>query len=337
MAKKDWLIVASYCFVAFLSNAQNNANDRIGFIEVFPNSVLLSPDLETKSHLMQVDIVNPNGPTKLNYLSNFILTGGLRFRYKWLNFQVGTRLPVARLNEQLGNTNNLALGVSVVKRKYTLQTKYETYTGFYLQNTDEWLPNYRANRVDGAFYLRPDIKAQTLFTVYNYILNHKRFSNPAAVFQFERQRKAAFGLALGASHMYNRLEADSNLFPRTTNTENFPFTETFLASHTLGLQLGLMGTIPLFSKRHWFVSASIIPGYSLQFGRTTKSINSIVPNRIFYGLTNELRFGIGYNAQKWFAAFQITSFGNTIKVRETETYLVQNAYFRISTGVRFGK
>ncbi len=337
MTKKNWLIVFYLVVMVIVSKAQSGTSQRVGPIEVFPNSLLLSPYLETKSHLMQVDMVNPNGPTKLNYLSNFILTGGLRFRYKWLNFQVGTRLPVTRLNEQLGNTNNFALGISVVKRKYTLQTKYETYTGFYLQNTEEWLPNYRANHADGAFYLRPDIKAQTLFTVYNYILNHKRFSNPAAVFQFERQRKAAIGVALGASHMYNRLEADSNLFPRTTNTEKLPFTETFLASHTLGLQLGLMGTIPLFSKRHWFVSASIIPGYSLQYGRTTKSINSIFPNRIFYGITNELRLGIGYNAQKWFAAFQITSFGNTIKVRESETYLVQNAYFRISTGVRFGK
>ncbi len=336
MAKAYWIVGL---LVVLFGNSfgQQITGKKNQHIEVYPNKLLLSPYLETKSHLMQVEMVNLNGPTKLNYLSNFVLTGGLRFRYKWLNFQVGTRLPVTRLNEQLGNTKNFALGVSVVKRNYTLQTKYETYTGFYLQNTDEWLPSYRANHVDGAYYLRPDIKAQTLFTVYNYILNHKRFSNPAAVFQFERQRKAAFGIALGASHMYNRLEADSNLFPRNTNTENLPITGTFLASHTLGLQLGLMGTIPLFSKRHWFVSASIIPGYSLQYGRTTKSINSIIPNRIFYGITNELRFGIGYNAQKWFAAFQITSFGNTIKVRETETYLVQNAYFRISTGVRFGK
>jgi len=336
MAKAYW-IVGLLVLLFGNSFGQQTTGKKNQYIVVYPNKLLLSPYLETKSHLMQVEMVNINGPTKLNYLSNFVLTGGLRFRYKWLNFQVGTRLPVTRLNEQLGNTKNFALGVGVVKRNYTLQTKYETYTGFYLQNTDEWLPSYRANHVDGAYYLRPDIKAQTLFTVYNYILNHKRFSNPAAVFQFERQRKAAFGIALGASHMYNRLEADSNLFPRTTNTENLPVTGTFLASHTLGLQLGLMGTIPLFSKRHWFVSASIIPGYSLQYGRTTKSINSIIPNRIFYGITNELRFGIGYNAQKWFAAFQITSFGNTIKVRETETYLVQNAYFRISTGVRFGK
>jgi hypothetical protein len=336
MAKAYW-IVGLLVLLFGNSFGQQTTGKKNQYIVVYPNKLLLSPYLETKSHLMQVEMVNLNGPTKLNYLSNFVLTGGLRFRYKWLNFQVGTRLPVTRLNEQLGNTKNFALGVSVVKRNYTLQTKYETYTGFYLQNTDEWLPSYRANHVDGAYYLRPDIKAQTLFTVYNYILNHKRFSNPAAVFQFERQRKAAFGIALGASHMYNRLEADSNLFPRNTNTENLPITGTFLASHTLGLQLGLMGTIPLFSKRHWFVSASIIPGYSLQYGRTTKSINSIIPNRIFYGITNELRFGIGYNAQKWFAAFQITSFGNSIKVRETETYLVQNAYFRISTGVRFGK
>jgi hypothetical protein len=303
---------------------------------VFANSLLLSPYLETKSQLMQLDLGNANGPLRLNYLSNFVLTGGVRFRYKWLNFQLGARLPVKQFDAQLGKTGNFSLGLSLVKRKYMLQTRFETYSGFYLQNTQDWIPNYKTS-ANSSFYLRPDLNAQSLFTVYNYILNHKRYSNPAAVFQFERQRRAAFGIALGASHMYNRIEADSSLIPSLHSLHPNATPSTFLVSHMLGLQVGLMGTVPLFAKRRWYVTASLIPGISLQTGRNTRGIKLSLPSQFFSGITNELRFGCGYNAQKWFAALQITSIGNTVKISEVEIYRIQNAYFRVSTGIRFGK
>ncbi len=335
MTKKNWLIVFYLVVMVIVSKAQSSTSQRVGPIEVFPNSLLLSPYVETKSHLIQVNFPASVGSQKLNYLSNFILTGGLRLRYKWLNFQIGSKLPTHWFYSQFGKTSNFSIGVSVVKRKYLLQTRYETYNGFYLQNTEEWLANYRMK--NASFYQRPDLKAQSLFTVYNYILNHKKYSNPAAVFQFERQIKPAIGFAIGVNHMYNRIESDSGLVPTSINSLGFKNTGNFLIANTIGFQFGVLGTLPLLEKKKLFLTLSFIPGFSLQIDRTTKKINSIIPRQIFSGITNEIRVGIGYNSQKWFSAIHFNSFGNTIKVQNAESYIVQNAYFRVSAGVRLGK
>jgi hypothetical protein len=327
------LLFGLNCFL-LSANAQTDVGNR--HIEVFPTQLHISPYLETKSHIVRVEFPNQQGLNSLNYLSNFVLSSGIRVRYKWINFQAGARLPVQRLDEQLGTTKNFAIGLSVVKRKYMIQTKYESFSGFYLQNTKAWIDNY-SQTAGRDFYIRPDLKTQSLFTIYNYVLNHKRFSNPAAVFHFERQKRAAFGIALGASHMYHKIEADSNLVPSDNKRALGQFSDVYFVSHTLGLQLGLMGTIPLFRQKHWYVTASIIPGYSVQTGQTSKGFQQLFPLQFYRGLTNELRFGIGYNTKQWFAGLQISSFGNMVKVRDSEIFIVQNAYFRISTGFRFGR
>ena len=327
------LLIALNCHFASAQTKEELGNRHI---EVFPKQLHISPYLETKSHILRVEFPQLQGLNSLNYLSNFVLSSGVRVRYKGVNFQAGARLPIQRLDEQLGTTKNFSIGVSVVKRKYMVQTKYETFSGFYLQNTKNWLQNY-SQATGRDFYIRPDLRAQSLFTIYNYVLNHKRFSNPAAVFHFERQKKAAFGIALGASHMYHKIEADSNLIPSQSTLALHQFSNVYFVSHTLGLQLGLMGTIPLFHQKHWYVTASIIPGYSLQAGRTTRGFQQLFPLQFYSGLTNELRFGVGYNTKQWFAGLQISSFGNIVKVRDSEIFIVQNAYFRISTGFRLGR
>ncbi len=334
MVKAYWIV--GLLILLFSNSFGQQTTDRNNqHIEVYPNHLLLSPYVETKSHLIQLDFTSAPANKKLNYLSNFILTSGIRFRYKWMNFQVGARLPLHRFNNQLGNTQNFAIGLSVVKRKFTLQTKYETFNGFYLQNTNEWIPGYRQG--NERFYIRPDLKAQSLFTVYNYILNSRKFSNPAAVFQFERQKRAAFGIALGLSHLFNKMESDSSLVPANAQWHSDIGSSTYLVSNMLGLQIGFMATLPLFFKKRCFISTSLIPGYSIQTGSVTRGFINLLPSNFYKGLTNEFRFGFGYNAPKWFASVQMSSIGNLVQVRDSETYLVQNAYFRISTGYRFGK
>lgn len=335
MVKKSWTIVWFSVFFYGSILGQTKPAYNPNYIETFPNSLYIAPYLETKSNVLRLDYQTQQGKHTLNYLSNFILTGGLRFRYKWANIQVGVHLPSNRFNETLGTSKNFGIGLSIVQRRFNFFTKYETYQGFYLQNTDDWFGDYR-NQYN-KYYLRPDLATMSMVTGVNFLINSRRFSIPAAIFQFERQKKTALGMVVGISHTFNRITADSSLVPTSNFDTTTRISSTFLESHTLGLQCGIMLTIPLFNKKLWYITSSIIPGYSLQKVKTEVNNDNLLEGDIYNGFTNEFRFGAGYNARKWFASTSLLGNGNTISLKNEQRFIVEHAYLRFSLGYRFGQ
>jgi hypothetical protein len=335
MVKKSWTIAWVFMLFNGTIMAQSKPDYNPKYIETYPNSLYIAPYLETKSNVLRLDYQTLQGSRSLNYLSNFIVTSGFRFRYKWANLQVGAHLPSKRFNETLGTSKNFGIGLNIVQRRFNFYTKYETYEGFYLQNTDDWLGDYRNQ--NNQYYLRPDLTTKSLVTGVNFLLNSRRFSAPAAIFQFERQKKTALGFVVGVNHTFNRISADSSLVP-TSNIDTLTrLSSTFLESHTLGLQCGLMLTVPLFHKKMWYITSSIIPGYSVQKVKTQINYVNLLDGNVYNGFTNEFRFGGGYNARRWFASAGLLSTGNTISLKDGQRFIVQNAYLRFSAGFRFGK
>lgn len=314
---------------------QHKAKLRSEFVETYPNRFQISPYIESKSHLMDLNFEQGLGSNRLTYISNFIYTAGVRVKYKGIGFAVGKKISSSAFESSLGPSDNFGLGFSYVKPSYLIFSRFETYKGFYLRNTDDWLPGYTDR--NNAFYQRPDLKTHSWFTGANYFFNHNRFSNPAALFNLERQKKAAIGFVVGGNFSFNRIEADSVLVPQTSSRALLDTLSTFVNTFTLGVQGGLAFTIPLFHKKRFYITSSLVPGYALQWGKSNNGNVNSDEGGFFNGFTNELRLGVGYNAPRWFAAINFNGFGNTITITANERFIVQNAYLRFALGLRIGK
>lgn len=334
MAQKNWLLVLLF-FWSFQLLGQDNSVYRKDYVETFPKSFQLAPFIEIKSHALNYEIVQNTNTHNLNYISNYVFTAGIRIKYKGLGFALGKRIPITAYESKLGPADNFGIGFTFIKPRFSVFTRVEAYKGFYLQNTDEWLPGYKEK--SDAYYQRPDLRTISWFTSVGYFFNHKKFSMMASVFELERQKKAAIGFVVGSNFSLNHFNADSSLVPSGTIIGASDSNTTYLRTYTFGLYGGIGFTIPLFRQKKFYFTSNIIPGYSIQHGLSNNQTLKTSLNQFFSGVTNELRFGIGYNSDNWFTALTINSYGNTITLSKSENFAVQNGYLRYSFGLRLGR
>ncbi|MBL7871756.1 MAG: DUF4421 domain-containing protein [Cyclobacteriaceae bacterium] len=185
-----------------------------------------------------------------------------------------------------GNTKGFDLQANLYFRKFIIDLIAQSYKGLY--STDKV---YRD--ATGKNYLRPDMEARQFGVNGQYVLNHKRFSYRASLFNSDWQKKSAGSLLVGAEIFGGLQKADSSLIPnRTPLFENHSQSLNFFQ---LGPNLGYAYTLVIHKR--FYLTGSLASSLVYQFNtlkeeaETSKS-SGFSSNTFF-------RAFAGYNGTKW--------------------------------------
>jgi hypothetical protein len=299
-----------------------------GYVKSFRDNFVVTLVNESKFNRINVAYSLPAGSYALNYKTNELNTWGIGFDYKWLTFEYTTRMPWFEPNPIFGEVKNNGIGFGITGTKISFRFFYQRYEGYYLENSVDWFP--QANQ--DYYYLRPDIQTRTYYANINYVFNHNKFSNNAALWQLERQEKKAGSFIAGLTYNYNIFKADSSIVPANLLPVS---SNNFFALNALGVNGGFVGTLPFGKKRKLFITGAIIPGFSLQWGKLSVEGSGIEKDNSVLGFQSETRFGIGYNGDLWYLGSIAKTFSNQNNLGGNAPFSINNSFGRFYIGYRF--
>lgn len=337
--KKSQLLLFLLYFCLVQTEAQNlnveiipghNLGYDSGYVKSFRDNFVVTLVNESKFSTLNAAYTFQKRSYVLNYKTNDLNTWGVGFDYKWLTFEYTTRMPWFKPSPIYGDVKNSGIGFGITGRKVSFRFFYQNYEGYYLENTLDWFP-YQSK---DYYYQRPDIQTRTYHTNLNYVFNHKKFSNNAALWQLERQEKKAGSFIAGLTYIYNTFSADTSIIPISGDT--LPISSnTFFALNALGVNGGFVGTIPFGKKKKFFLTGAIIPGFSWQWGRLSVEGSGIAKDNSVLGFQSEARFGLGYNGDFWYFGSIARAYGNLNNLSGNEPFSINNSFGRLYIGYRF--
>lgn len=188
-----------------------------GYVASFRDNFIVTLVNETKYSRINVNYNTYSNTYSLNYKTNDLNTWGIGLDYKWLTFEYTRKMPWYTPDPTMGDVENNGLGFGLTLRKFSFRFFFEKYKGYYLENTDAWIPKANPDAPE-YYYIRPDISTRMYYTKLNYVFNHKKFSNNASMWQLERQQKKAGSFVAGLTYIYNTFQADSSIIPVKADT-----------------------------------------------------------------------------------------------------------------------
>lgn len=304
-----------------------------GYVVSFRDNFVVTLVNELKTSGMDATYKSAGKTHQLLYRANAINTWGLGIDYKWITFEYTTQMPWAQADPEKGETKNKGFGFGLTGRKLTFRNFYESTKGFYLSNTDQWLPGFRSS--NDRYYTRPDIKTFTYFGCLNYVFNNRRFSNNASIWQLERQKRFAGSFVVGLVYIYNRFDSDSSIIP-VSAIDSLPRKgKSSLSLNSLGMNFGYQFTWPFGRSRKFYLTMAIIPGLSRQWGEVSdESVGSLSVSNLT-GFQTETRFGFGYNGDRWYVGSIGRVYSNLNFVDEQQPLSIFTQFARLYVGYRF--
>lgn len=330
------LFLVSFGFQIFAqdSKVEIRSGARTGFdsnyIRRFPNQLVVRYISEYQSTELNYA---PGDFGELAYMTNNPMNYGVGIDYKWLSLEYTTRIPFDPPEKEYGSTQLNGIGLGISSRKFWFKSFYQFNKGFYLDETDKWIPGYTAGHA-GDYYQRPDLQTQTYFASLTYGFNHRKFSNNAALYQLEQQIKSAGTFAIGIAVAHNSHQADSNIIPRRRERQ---FEFNLLESSRLlsiGISGGYLHNFVWGMEKNWFCSLAILPGFLYQTGtirlesQNEKSFNS------WSGGFAEGRLSFGYNGEKWLVGLSARAF-SMLASEENNPIQLTYSYGQFFLGYRF--
>ena len=236
---------------------------------------------------------------RLAYWPNNKLLLGVGVNHGFLGINIGFNFPfVNKDDDKYGKTKYYDFTLRVFAPKFNLNGYLQSYHGFYLRNTSSLFSGWK---VGDPYYIRNDLRTNTIGLDLNYIFNSNRFSYRAAVVQTEWQKKSAGSLLVGGSIIYNHTIGDSSIVPNNISYTYFyrglKFNHSYIFS--IGPQIGYAYTLVV--KRHFFLTGSLNGSLSTGFTwfRLLENEEKIKSGMIL-GLRTEVLVSAGYNSDRWY-------------------------------------
>lgn len=297
-------------------------------IEVFPKNFLVRPRFVYPTILMDVNSRLLGKGEKFRYKPSIPGVVGLSLKIKKVYISFAIKLPASEKSiQKFGNTKFRNIFVNIQGRILNWSLFYRDYKGFYLDNYENFYPNWNK---DSLGYPHTD-KLRIIEGGINLGFNfNKNFSMNAAFAQGERQKKSAGSFLMGLSERYQRIEADSTFVP-ALQSASYPnlnklkfgnFTSTIL-SVGFGYQV-------VYKKFHFTPVFMIGSGFQIQ-KYTQVDRERFWINVPFY--TN-FKTQLGYNGDHFFANIIYQREFNTIPLKESRIKLYHN-WLEFGIGVRF--
>ncbi len=280
-----------------------------------------------------ISLTNVKADNNLNFSSNNPMDFGLAFDYEWFTFEYTHSFNSFNfVDSKKGISENSSLQFGLTGRKFRITTYYRFTTGFYIDNIEDFSPNYFQTHQNYPYY--PNINNFIFdFSLY-YTFNHKKFSNTAALWQIDRQLKSAGSPVLG---FITNLESIDFAVPLTladtSLTSNIYPDFKDAAYVRVGLTGGYMHTFAI--KKRFYIHGALIQGFmynagnQLYFDDREETYSQSLAVSIF------LRLTAGYNGDKWYGGifYEADAFMSDALADMSE--ITNYNYFRIYVGYRF--
>lgn len=285
------------------------------------------------AHLTQIDFNSrlENSSTKkiINYQTATATRLGISFDYRWLAFELFTRIPAAD-NKEKGTTQNSGVYFRANRSRYWANLIFQNFKGFYWENADP-LTKIETGR---NFPLRSDIRNRMLQANFFYVFSHRRFSNMGAQGENERQLRSGGSFFSGVGYITNRFTGDSSIVPKNQR-EFFPEQQQIkdVTNRSFLLYSGYAHSFIV--KKKLFFSLYLAPGLA-RFATISRFENS--PKEQSSGewsLRLDTRFSMGYNTDHYFGGILLTSSFNNQDLGTGTVFSYGFQTFRLFFGRRF--
>lgn len=274
---------------------------------------------------------NNNDNLTLKYRTLNPYRVGIAFDYRWFGLELTTNLPnLKSQNVRKGETKSSSFRFTINNRKIAVLAFLQSYHGFYLSdNKIFYNPLSQANPLPK----RPDMKCVIYHTQLQYFLNNRRYSNPAAAGQYERQLKSSGSLVLHAGLQGTEYEAQESFVPgelssRFTNLSPVRGLKTIQFFFGPGYQYSF-----IFLKKY-FINASLLPALSWM---ENEEILDNHTNRKYndFGIRYDGRLVAGYNGERFYYGTWFTGIWSNQKLLSGNYVDYTFQTFRFFAGWRF--
>jgi len=269
----------------------------------------------------------------VNFASNLPFSFGLALDYRWFTAEYTSTFGRTG-NPKKGETSMRSFGFGLTGRKLWFRNFYQKTQGYYVENPWYFNPNFNPE-VD-FFPSRSDVTSTVYYANLNYGFNHRKFSNMAALWQLERQKKSAGSFTVGATLSLATYSADSALIPSRYQDlfEGRDFVTNFEFA-LIGLNGGYLHTFAFGKQRKLFVNLAFIPGLSYQAGTAYSAVTESTQTKRAPGAQLEGRLVFGYNGDRWYGSMSSVGYVISTNFEETNPFSQGYSFFRFVVGYKF--
>jgi hypothetical protein len=272
---------------------------------------------------------------KLNYSTNLPTSFGVAIDYKWLTLEYTSSFGASQ-NLRGGYSDLTSIGFGLTTRKLWFRNFYRRTQGYFIQNPEYFDPDFDPN-VD-PYPNRPDMRTSVYYASLNYGFNNRKFSNMAALWQLERQKKSAGSFTVGLTFSLADFTADSLLVPAAF-IDNFEPADLSVNLDFLlaGINAGYLHTFVFGRSSDFFVSVAVVPGLSYQraIARAQGSVNENQLSKNTAGIHGEGRVVLGYNGNRWYASLSSVGYAISSNFSDVNPFSQGYTFSRIMVGYKF--
>lgn len=300
------------------------------YIASYRSNLTLS--LLVRYQSVDVDIEQDEGDD-LSFSANTTEQYGVGLNFKWLSAEATFNVPAFDdYDPALGKSRSRGFGLGYTGRKLWARGFWNNTTGYYLQNPARWTEGWKEG---DAPVTRPDISSKSYVLSVNYALSGKRrFSQNAALFQVERQKKSAGTFVVGLSGWLTTVAGDSSLLSQAL-VDTFQLASGFrqLDRTVAAFTIGYTHTFAFWHKG--FITASWMPGLGyvhqrIGVGGATELEGSGA------GVVSEFKLGVGYSGNRWYTALTTAYYYSTTPIAEHLNLSTNYGFLRFALGIRLG-
>lgn len=285
-----------------------------------------------KHQLVDIDIEPAEGDA-VSFSTNSNEQYGVGLNFKWLSAEVSFDIPaLSDPDETLGKTESRGFGLGYTGRRLWARGFWNQTVGYYLNDPQRWMAGWTEN---DKSVTRGDLSNETYMLSVNYALSGKRrYSQNAALFQMERQKKSAGTFVTGLSVWRTQVKADSSLLsPALVDTFQLASGFDEVNRTLIGATIGYTHTYCFWHKG--FINFALLPG--LTYAHQTIGVPAdadIEGNGV--GAVVEMKLGAGFNGDRWYSALTTGVYYSTTPIAENLNLAANYVSVRFVIGIRFG-
>jgi len=311
------LLVTIHCAFAQSSNSSRLIVED-GWIEKMNNKIALDISLNNAYEIFSVKTTDDRFILSPNAAANLRLKVNYRFISFGLQFAPGF-IPGNKDDDLKGETKSFGLGTSVILRHWILDLSYSNVKGYYLVNSEDYIPMSGSD----PFIQFPDLTYKGFALTTGYSSNSK-FSFRSLSSQTERQLKSAGSFIPVVDLRYFIIDNKSS-GATTQKTNNFEssigpgYIYTFVAKKSMYVSLGLLSSV----------------GYLNTKLTTRYPDGDVVTHQDNFIFRWEGKAGVGYNGKKFYSGLYATLSGTQYKQEHTTAVNTETrAFYHIFFGIR---
>ena len=321
--KFEWSVVAmSLLFSCSYIYAQTDDTSHFQtadvWIEKMSDKIAMDISLNDKYEIFEVKtptnkfILYPNAPLKLR----------MKFNYRFISFafQFAPDFIPGNGDEDIkGKTKAFGVETSLIFNHWFLDVAYSQVRGFYLENTEEYIP-----WVDGDPYIQfPDLNYYG-FAISSGYIGNSNFSLRSLASQTERQLKSA-GTFIPVFNFRYYIMDDQSAGTTTQKSNNIEggigpgYAYTFVIKEKFYMSLGLLGSM----------------GYLNTKLTTRQPTGDLITNQDNLIFRWDGKSGIGYNGHRFYSGIYANVSGTRYNQENTTAVNIDTrVFYHLFVGVR---